>query len=143
MQGPTLGQVVPALLMLVLVVATPFVIWNLLEEWSAVYTVTDDGLRYQSLGIDMLIPWSAISATRRIDVEAEESADELLLHEDPTPQISNPLLRMLHVQAYGRRKLAIYAGVEQRDELLAAITRRSVEGSPAAMPVPVSASTDA
>jgi len=44
---------------------------------------------------------------------------------DYTGQIRNPLLRFLHAQAYGRKKLPIYAGVTERDQLLAEIRQRA------------------
>jgi hypothetical protein len=51
--------------------------------------------------------------------------DELLLREDYTRQIRNPVLRFLHGQAYGRKKLPLYAGIQGRDELLNEIRRRT------------------
>ena len=51
--------------------------------------------------------------------------DELLLREDYTRQIRNPLLRFLHGQAYGRTKLPLYAGLQDRDELLSEIRQRA------------------
>jgi hypothetical protein len=124
-QGLTIGQAVPALLMLVLIVATPLVIWNLLEEWAASYTPTAEGLRFASLGIDLLYPWESIEAVRRVDDDSDDPFDEVLLREDHTGQIGNPLLRWLHAQAYGRRKLPIYAGIEERNQLLAEIKQRA------------------
>jgi hypothetical protein len=124
-QGLSIGQIVPALLMLVLIVATPLVIWNILEEWSAGYTPTDDGLRFASLGVELLYPWEGIGAIRRVDEDADEPLDELLLDQDYTRQIANPLLRFLHGQAYGRKKLPLYAGLQDRDELLGEIRRRT------------------
>ena len=124
-QGLSIGQIVPALLMLVLIVATPLVIWNILEEWAATYTPTDAGLRFASLGVDMTYPWAGIGAIRRVDDDADEPMDELLLREDYTRQIRNPLLRFLHGQAYGRTKLPLYAGLQDRDELLAEIRQRA------------------
>jgi hypothetical protein len=124
-QGLSIGQIVPALLMLVLIVATPLVIWNILEEWAAAYTPTDAGLRFASLGVDMTYPWAGIGAIRRVDDDADEPIDELLLREDYTRQIRNPLLRFLHGQAYGRTKLPLYAGLQDRDELLAEIRQRA------------------
>src|SRR5437879_4282121 len=56
---------------------------------------------------------------------SDELMDELLLREDYTRQIRNPLLRFLHGQAYGRRKLPLYAGLQDRDELLVEIRRRA------------------
>jgi hypothetical protein len=124
-QGLAIGQIVPALLMLVLIVATPLVIWNILEEWAATYTPTDSGLRFASLGIDLVYPWAGIGAIRQLDEDSDEPMDELLLREDYTRQIRNPVLRFLHGQAYGRKKLPLYAGIQGRDELLNEIRRRT------------------
>jgi hypothetical protein len=124
-QGLSIGQIVPALLMLVLIVATPLVIWNILEEWAAAYTPTDAGLRFAALGVDLIYPWAGIGAIRRVDDDADEPMDELLLREDYTRQIRNPLLRFLHGQAYGRTKLPLYAGLQDRDELLNEIRQRA------------------
>jgi len=109
----------------VLIVATPLVIWNILEEWAATYTPTDDGLRFDSLGVAVTYPWDGIGAIRGVDEDSDEPMDELLLREDYTRQIRNPLLRFLHGQAYGRRKLPLYAGLQDRDELLVEIRRRA------------------
>ncbi|NJK79933.1 MAG: hypothetical protein HC893_02130 [Chloroflexaceae bacterium] len=119
--GLTVSQIVPALLMLVLIVATPLVIWNLLEEWAASYTPTEEGLRFSSLGVDLVYPWVGIQAIRRVDDDSNDPMDELILAEDYTGQITNPLLRFLHGQAYGRRTLPLYAGLADRDELLETI----------------------
>ncbi len=124
-QGLSISQLVPALLMLVLIVATPLLVWNLLEEWAASYTPTTEGLRFESLGVRITYPWNAIQAIRRVDDDGDEPVDELLIMGDYTGQIRNPVLRFLHAQAYGRKKLPIYAGLEARDELLAAIRQHS------------------
>ena len=118
-QGLSISQIVPA--MLVLIVATPLVIWNICEELAAAYTPADDGLRFTALGVHLTVPWDGIGAIRRVDEDSDEPMDELLLREDYTRQIRNPLLRFLHAQAYGRTKLPIYAGMADRDNLLAAI----------------------
>jgi hypothetical protein len=123
--GLSVGQIVPALLMLVLIVATPLVIWNVLEEWAAAYTPTEEGLRFSSIGVALTYPWSGIAAVRAVDSDSDEPMDELLLSDDFTGQIKNPLLRFLHAQAYGRTRLPIYAGLEQRDELLSEIQQRA------------------
>ncbi len=120
-QGLSISQLVPALLMLVLIVATPLVIWNICEELAAAYTPTEDGLRFTALGVKLALPWAGISAIRRVDDDSDEPMDELILRADYTSQIRNPLLRFLHAQAYGRTKLPIYAGVADRDDLLAVI----------------------
>jgi hypothetical protein len=124
-QGLSISQIVPALLMLVLIVATPLVIWNICEELAAAYTLAEDGLRFTALGVKLIMPWAGISAIRRVDEDSDEPMDELILREDYTSQIRNPLLRFLHAQAYGRTKLPIYAGVAERDDLLAAIHQQA------------------
>ncbi len=122
----TIGQIVPALLMLVLIVATPLLLWNLLEEWAARYTPTDAGLRFESLlGIDITYPWDDMRALRRLDDDSDEPVDELVLSRSQAHQVRNPLLRFLHAQAYGSARLPIYAGIEAREELLAEIQRRA------------------
>ena len=123
--GLEISTLVPALLMLVLIVATPFLVWNLLEEWAAAYTPTDDGLRFEALGVGVIYPWAAIHAVRPVDDDGDEPLDEVLLDGDFTGQIKNPVLRFLHAQAYGRRKLPLYAGLESRDELIAEIKARA------------------
>ncbi|PDW05008.1 hypothetical protein [Candidatus Viridilinea mediisalina] len=123
--GLGVGQVVPALLMLCLIVATPLLIWSLLEEWAGCYTPTTDGLRFTSLlGISLLYPWSSISAIRRADDDADEPLDELIFNTDQSSQIQQPLLRFLHRQAFGGTRLPIYAGLEDRDALLDEIRQR-------------------
>lgn len=117
----TIGQIIPALLMIVLIIATPLVVWNLLEEWSCEFTPTETGLRFTTIGIDLTYPWSAMQAIRAVDDDADEPMDELLLDGDYTTSIRNPVLRFLHGQAYGRAKLPLYAGLAERDELLQTI----------------------
>ena len=123
-EGLSVSQIVPALLLLVLIVATPLVVWNIREEWAAAYTPAEDGLRFASLGVALTYPWTGIGAIRRVDEDSDEPIDELILNEDYTRQIRNPILRFLHAQAYGRTKLPLYAGLEDRDELLEEIRRR-------------------
>jgi hypothetical protein len=124
-QGLTISQVVPALLMLILIVVTPLLFWNLLEEWAAAYTPTDEGLRFASLGITIVYPWEDMQAVRTIDDDSDEPLDEIHLSRNHNQQIRNPLLRFLHAQAYGRRTLPIYSGLAQRDKLLGIIHERA------------------
>jgi hypothetical protein len=138
-QGLTIGQAVPALLMLVLIVATPLLFWNVLEEWAASYTPTDEGLRFASLGISLVYPWESIEAVRRVDDDSDDPFDEVLLREDHTGQIGDPLLRWLHGQAYGRRTLPIYAGIAERNQLLAEIKQRAGLLEETEEPAPASA----
>lgn len=123
--GLGVGQVVPALLMLALIVATPLLIWNLLAEWDAAYTPSEAGLRFETLGVRLTYPWSAVRAVRRADDDADEPFDELLLDRDYGAQIANPIVRFLHRQAFGAARLPIYPGLEGRDALLAEIRQRS------------------
>jgi hypothetical protein len=116
-------QLIPALLMVVLIIATPLVIWNLCEEYAARYTPGPDGLRFDSIGITLDIPWAAVTGIRRIDGDSDDPSDELQLADDPSQQIRNPIIRVLHRQGYGRRVLPIYAGVRDRDELIGVIQR--------------------
>jgi hypothetical protein len=125
-QGLAASQVVPALLLLVLIVAVPLLIWNVIEEWSTTYTVREDGLVYDTVqGISVRYPWSAIKGLRRVDPEAEEPVHELLVDQSGIYQINSRLLRWLHRQAFGRSRIPIYAHVVDRDELLAAIVSRA------------------
>lgn len=123
--GLEMSKLVPALLMLVLIVATPFLVWNILEEWAATYTPTEEGLRFEALGVGITYPWNAIRGIHRVDDDSDEPLDEVVFEGDFTGQIANPLLRFLHAQAYGRRKLPLYAGLESRDELIAEISDRA------------------
>jgi len=121
----TLSQIIPALLMLVLIIATPFLIWNLLEEWAARYTPTDKGLVFESLGINVEYAWDAMEAIHTRDADSDDPFDEVILSRSFADQIGNPLLRFLHVQAYGSKRLPIYSGLAERDELLAIIRERA------------------
>jgi hypothetical protein len=117
-RGLSLSQMIPALLMVVVVVATPLVAWSILEELGAQYTPMDAGLRFTSFGVALTCPWSSVVGVRRRDDDADESLDEVALNDDPSRQIRNPLVRWLHRQACGARRLIIYSGVENRDDLL-------------------------
>lgn len=137
-QGLGLGQVVPALLMLTLIIATPLLIWSLLEEYAAAYTPTPDGLRYEALGVRVIFPWASLTGIRRTD-DGEEPFDELVVEGDQHTQIAGPLVRFLHRQAAGTGRLPIYPGVEQRDELIAEIQRHLAAPAPLGAAAPVSA----
>ena len=125
-QGLTASQIVPALLLLVLIVATPLLVWNVVEEWSTTYTVRDDGLLYDTVqGISVLYPWDSIRALRRVDPEADEPVHELLVDQAGISQINSRVLRWLHRQAFGRSRIPIYAQIDDRTELLDAIVARA------------------
>ena len=123
--GLSVNRVVPALFMLVLMIAAPLTMWNIAMEWVARYTPTNDGLRYESLMVSLMIPWNSIGDIRVVDADSDEPSHELKLKTDPTSQIANPLWRLLHAQAYGRTVLPIHAGVDHRDELIDEIRRRT------------------
>lgn len=121
--GLTTNQMVPAGLLLILVVALPLVMWSLCEEWFTRYTVTEQGLLYQTVGpIAVLYPWDSIRGIRRVDPQSDEPVDELIVDRSGLLQIKSRLLRWLHRVAFGRARVPVYAGVEERNELLARIT---------------------
>jgi hypothetical protein len=123
--GLNVSQIIPALLFIVLIVAAPLLIWNLLEEWSTTYIVRDDGLEYDTVqGINVLYPWKAIKGVRIVDPEARAPDYEVLV-DDEICQIRSRLLRWLHRQAFGRSRIPIYARVGERHELIAEIVNRA------------------
>jgi hypothetical protein len=125
-QGLTVSQIVPALLFIVLIVAVPLLIWNLVEEWFTTYIVREDGLEYDTVqGISVLYPWSAIRGVRAVDPEASEPTHEILVDPAPTTQIKNPVLRWLHRQAFGRSRIPVYPHVTDRDDLLQEVVSRA------------------
>jgi len=112
-------EAIPAAIMLVLVVVVPLLIWNLIEELRASYTVGPAGVTFRSGSIVLSYPWSEIVSLRPVDEEEEEPLDELVVRTSRLGSIRNPLLRFLHWQAYGRYKLPLYSGLEGREELIA------------------------
>lgn len=124
-RGLSIGQIIPALLMAALLVATPLTAWSILEELGAQYTPTDSGLHFTSFGIVLTCPWSSVIGVRRLDDHADEPCDEVALSDDPSSQIRNPLVRWLHRQACGARRLIIYSGLADRDDLLHEIRLRA------------------
>ncbi|GAB4445639.1 MAG: hypothetical protein OHK0015_48140 [Chloroflexi bacterium OHK40] len=130
-QGLGVGQVVPALLMLVLMIATPLLLWALLTEYAAAYTPGPAGLGFRSVGVHLAYPWSAVRALRPGEGDADEPFDELLLDGDPAASIANPLVRFLYRQATGPGRLPIYPGIERRDDLIAEIQRHLASPAPA------------
>jgi hypothetical protein len=122
--GLGVSQLIPAGIMVMLLVAAPLLLWGLWEEWNTSYTVGDDGLIYRTAaGIALHYPWTAIRGLRRGD--KDQAVAKLLVLEDSTRQIHNPLLRWLHRQAVGTQYVPIYADIEHRDELLDEIVQRS------------------
>jgi hypothetical protein len=125
-QGLTVTQIVPALLLLVLIIATPLLLWNLIEEWFTTYTVRPDGLVYDTVqGISVVYNWNAIKSLRPVDPEATTPVYELIVDGNGVCQINNPVLRWLHSQAWSRGRIPIYAHVTDRDELLDEIVTRA------------------
>ena len=138
-EGLTVNRTVPAIFMLVLMVAAPLTMWNISMELVCRYVVTEQGLRYRAVGVDITIPWDGIADIRTVDADSEEPSDELVLRVAPTAQIPNPLFRLLYSQAYGAKILPVYPGLNERPELMADIRRRS--GIPE-LPVAVAAAGD-
>ncbi len=124
--GLGVGEVIPAAILGAMLVAAPVVLAALIEEWSARYSITDDALLYRTLpGIALRAPWQAIRELRL--TESEEPVADVMVPPETLGAIRNPLLRTLHRWAIGDQRIPIYAGVEQRDELLAEIARRSAD----------------
>jgi hypothetical protein len=128
--GPGIDQLIPALLMLAMIVATPLVVWNLLEEWAAAYTPTSKALRFESLGIALHYPWETITAIETVDDDREAPRTELVLAQAGGASITNPIIRFLHHQAFGHNRLPIYAGLEAREELVSEIRRHLNQAQP-------------
>lgn len=118
------ARAVPAFLMLVLIIASPLLIWNILVEWAASYEISDAGLHFRSLGVSLLVPWHEIS-TVRIDTVGNEPSAEALVAGDPLSQLDSRLLRALYRSALGRCRLPIYSGIQDRETLIAEIERRT------------------
>ena len=114
-------EAIPAVIMLVLLVVVPLLLWNLIEELRASYSVGPAGITFRSLGVELAYPWSEIVALRPVDEEEEEPLDELVVRTSRLGSIRNPLVRFLHWQAYGRRKIPLYGGLEDREDLVARI----------------------
>ncbi len=115
-------EAIPAVIMLVLVLVVPLLIWNILEELKASYTVGPAGFTFRSLwGIALRYSWDEVAALRPVDAESEAPLDELVVRTSHLASIRNTLARFLHWQAYGRHKLPLYGGLEERDDLLGRI----------------------
>lgn len=119
-QPPAIEQAAPALLLVVLLVATPLLIWNLIAEWDAAFTLADEGLTYEAMGVRLWCPWEELLALRPSPAVADEAV-VVYCRRDPAETIANPLLRWLHRQAHGRQRLVIGPDIEHRDELVAQI----------------------
>lgn len=123
-KGLGLGQLIPAGILIVMLIAAPLLLWSLLEEWSTSYTVADDGLTYRTLaGIVLHYPWTAVRSLK--EGEDADAIAELVIAPEASPRIRNPLLRWLHRQAFGLNRVPIYPEVEAHDELLAEIVARA------------------
>jgi hypothetical protein len=119
-QPPAIEQAVPALFLLVVIVATPMVIWNAIAEWDATFVPTADGLCYTTMGMRLCCRWHDIVNIQPTPVSAEEDV-VLWLRYDPASTITHPLRRWLHRQYHGPNRLVIGAGIERRAELVALI----------------------
>ncbi len=131
----TAEEAIPAIIMLVLAIVVPLLIWNIVEEVRAAYTVGPAGIAFRSLGVELFYPWPEIAALRPVDPESsEEPLDELVVRTSRLSTIRSGLARFLHWQAYGPRKLPLYGGIAERDDLIARIRAymAAVPAAPAA-----------
>jgi len=117
----TAEEAIPAIIMLVLAIVIPLLIWNIVEELRSSYTVGPSGITFRSWGIRLDYPWTEVASVRPVDEESEDPLDELVVRTPRLSTIRSGLARFLHWQAYGRYKLPLYSGLEERDELLARI----------------------
>ncbi len=111
-------ETIPAVVMLVLLLVIPLLIWNIVEELRSTIAVRPEGIVFRSLGLELACPWSDVADLRPVDEESDEPLDELVLRTSHLGQIRNPLVRFLHWQAYGRYKLPLYGGLEEREDLI-------------------------
>ncbi len=118
------SELIPAAILVAMLVAAPMVLAGLVEEWSARYGVTDDALLYQTLpGIALRAPWTAIRSLR--GAERDASVAEVMVPPETLGAIRSPILRAVHRHAIGADRIPIPWDVENRDDLLAEIVRRS------------------
>lgn len=120
-QPLTAEEIIPSVVMVVLLVVVPLLIWNIIEELRSSISAGTKGLTFRSLGIELFYPWEEVSVLRPVDEEGEEPLDELVMRTSRLSEIRNPLVRFFHWQAYGRNKLPLYGGLEERDDLIARI----------------------
>ena len=141
----TAEEAIPALVMAVLVVVVPLLIWNIIEELRASFTVGPNGLTFQSWGIRLEYPWTEVADLRPVDEETEEPLHELVVRASRLATIRGGLARFLHWQAYGPKKIPLYSGLEERDDLLARIRGYMAVAAPAeaAQTPPAAAETPA
>ena len=121
----TSGQLVPAWLLASLAIAAPLLVWHLLGEWSARYTLEEDGLRFRALGVNLLQPWDRIRGIRTINERGEEHPRiDILVDEPARTGLGRRFFRRL---APGR--IPIYGLVANREALVAAIQEKiALEG---------------
>ena len=153
--GITGVEWVSAVLMLGLLLVAPVVAWALLEEANSRITLTSSGITYRTLaGIETAYTWEQVEGFERngkrsrmarfllgneeeeepegavIARDGEDDDDEepktllLRVRGDSSTGISNPAVRFLHKTAHGDG-VPIYAGIENRGELLSAIRERA------------------
>lgn len=117
----TVGQKVPAFLLLALLIGAPVLLWNLLTEFAARYTVDDDGLHFRSLGLNTQYKWEHIKQIKSgVQITDEPPRIDVLLHETaPRPSVWAHWLHRGHT-----RRVPIYGNVANRDELLATIKEK-------------------
>ena len=113
----TSGELVPAFFLAIVLLATPLLAWQLLGELFIRYHVTDEGLRIASVGIQLALPWETIRGLRPAHHVGLTERTDLILKE--------PLPRRLGLWLINaRQSLPVYAGVGDRETLLATIRDR-------------------
>ena len=124
----TSGQLATAFLLLTVLVGAPLLVWNLLTELTASYTVDENGLRFRSLGLTMVYPRDQLQRLK-VSPERSDSAPriDVILHK--TAPCPARWQRWLHRSA--AQRVPIYGNVANREALLATIKQLiSAEGKP-------------
>jgi hypothetical protein len=120
--GSDAAHVIPAGVLLAMIVVTPLLLWSLWQEWRTSYTLSDDGLTYRTAAGSLHYTWPSV---RGVEIKDDPKAlGAVLVTPGGLKQIRNPLSRWLCRQTFGADRVPLYAGIENRDELVQEITRR-------------------
>lgn len=121
--GIDLGDAVPFVLMVGLLISTPLLAWNIIEELAVSVVISDDGLVFRSAGIAISCSWNEVVGFSEVEAGSWLGGEGGSVHlsRDCASAISNPLLRFLHWQANGPKRIRLYASLDDRESLQARI----------------------
>lgn len=117
--GIELGEMIPLVLMVGILIASPLLAWNIVEELFASIELSEEALVFRSAGIEIPCPWSDVTGFSEPDGGTWRGGQDALVHlsRDCSSSISSPLLRFLHRQAHGSRKIRLYSSLDDREKL--------------------------